>query len=106
MDYGSHDFNDDEFASVEAFVESLIDDERTVFTHQEMACLNRRLGVPVRTIRRELEGYGLTLALREKERHVRGFSSNPHDRWHGPGSCPTHGGSGWSQIMGMAGQEG
>lgn len=30
----------------------------------------------------------------------------PTAPWHGPGSCPTHGGSGWQQVAGFAGDEG
>ncbi len=100
------DPTDPEFETVEIFVEYLIDDERDSFTHVELNCLNRRLQRPTREIRRELEDYGLKLILRAKERPVRGFSANSHDRWFGPGSCPTHGGSGWGQIGGFAGQKG
>jgi hypothetical protein len=95
-----------EFESVESFIEYLCDDDRTEFTHGELAALNARLHVPTRLLRRELEGYGLTLRGQAHEVQVRTYLSNPHDRWSGPGSSPTHGGSGWEQIAGMAGQVG
>jgi hypothetical protein len=95
-----------EFESVEAFVEFLCDDDRTSFTHGELAILNARLHVATRLLRRELEGYGLTLRGQLHEARIRTVQDNPHDRWFGPGSSPTYGGSGWEQIAGFAGPEG
>ena len=95
-----------EYESVEAFVEECYDDERDTFTHADLGELAYRLKKSRSVVRKELEGYGLTLAERPKERRVRGFTSNPHDRWYGPGACKTHGGTGWEQINGFAGQEG
>ena len=106
IDYGGLDPDDDEFASIEDFVEYLCDDDRTSFDWRELNCLNARLRLTNRVIRRKLESWGLTLAERPHGRQHRGFRSNPHDRWYGPGSCPSHGGSGWSEITGMAGKEG
>jgi len=93
-----------EFESVEAFVEYLMDDEVEVFTAADLQALSAATQTSIRRLRVELEGWGLSLAHRPSERRVRGFTANPHDRWHGPGSCPTHGGSGWEQINGFAGQ--
>lgn len=106
VDFGGLDPEDAEFESVEALVEYLVDDDRTEFDWRELNCLSERTGKANRILRRELEAWGLTLAAREGERTVRGFNSNPHDRWFGPGSCPTHGGSGWEEITGMAGRKG
>ena len=97
------DPTDEEFSSVEALVEWLYDEEAEEFDHRHLLCLNVRLGRPLRALRRELEGYGLRLAKRPKERQARGFQSNPHNRWAGN---PCAGGSGWEQITGFAGQEG
>jgi hypothetical protein len=104
--FGNLNPDDDDFVSIEAFVESLLGEDEIQFDWRHLQCLNFRLGLRVQLIRQELESYGLTLADRSKDRHIRTFGSNPHDRWHGPGSCPTHGGSGWAQIVRRAGQEG
>jgi hypothetical protein len=106
VDFGGLDPEDSEYDSVEDFVEYLVDDDRTMFDWRHLNCLASRTGRPNRELRQELEGWGLTLAERHKPQAHRGFNSNPHDRWYGPGSCPTHGGSGWEEITGMAGQRG
>lgn len=102
LDCGPYDHESYEYASVEAFVEYLVEDEGDeTFNHHHLACLNARLGRPVGDIRKDLEDYGLKLARRPKQRRIRTFQDNPHDRWYGPGSSPTHGGSGWEQITGF-----
>jgi hypothetical protein len=106
IDYGGLDPSDGEFASVEDFVEYLCDDDRTEFDWRHLNCLSARTGRSNRALRQELQGWGFALAERKAPKRVRGFNANPHDRWYGPGSCKTHGGSGWSEITGMAGQEG
>lgn len=53
-----------EYASVEAFVEYCIDDERVEFTSADLGALNRHTRRPVHELRLELETYGLRLALR------------------------------------------
>lgn len=102
IDFGGLDPNDDEFASIEAFVEYLWDDDREEFDWRELNCLNARTQKTNRAIRRELESWDLKLAKRPHEKTHRGFRTSSHDRWFGPGSCPTHGGSGWAQIIGQA----
>jgi hypothetical protein len=84
-----------EYASIEDFVQFLIDDERDQFTHEDLQALNYRLRRPVKDIKEELQGWGFTLQLREPEKKVRGIQTPSHDRWFGPGSMPTHGGSGF-----------
>jgi len=93
-----------EFESVEAFVEFLMDDEVEVFTAADLQALSAATQTSITRLRVELEGWGLSLAHRPSERHVRGFTANSHDRFYGPGSSPMHGGSGWEQINGFAGQ--
>ncbi len=96
-----------QYASVEALVEYLMyEDERFDFTHEHLTHLRRRLQRSARELRRELESYGLKLLPRAKPKHFRGFDSNDHDRWYGPGSSKTHGGTGYEQINGFAGQKG
>jgi len=87
-----------EYKSIEDFAQFLIDDERTEFTHEDLAALNYRLRKQVAEIKKELEAYGFKLAEREKESKARGFKTSDHDRWYGPGSDKTHGGSGFSNF--------
>lgn len=95
-----------EFESIETFVQECMDDDRDTFTHEDLGELAYRLQRSRSKVRADLEGYGLKLAERAPEKRVRGFTANPHDRWYGPGSSPTHGGTGYEQINGFAGQEG
>jgi hypothetical protein len=95
-----------EHESIEAFVEYMVDDEREVFTHADVNAIAQATRTSHHKVREDLEKYGLRLACRNNEKNVRGFSSNPHDRWYGPGSERTHGGSGWEQINGFSGKEG
>lgn len=97
--FGGLDPQDYEFTDVDTFAEYLLDDERTEFTHHEMACVNTRTGIPVGQIRQTLESYGFSLKRREREQNFRGFKSNPHDRW---SAYPSHGGGGGGSIVGMA----
>jgi hypothetical protein len=93
---------DAEYSSIEDFVQFMLDDERDTYTHEELGALNFRTRTPVNAIRKELEGYGLTLANRPNEKKVRGFNSNSNDRWYGPGSMATHGGAGIDPTTGRA----
>lgn len=104
--FGDEDPSDPDFQSIEAFVEAWMDDGEEVFTRHQLACLAWNLKRSRRSIRRELESYGLRLEARGSLRRFRTVGDNPHDRWYGPGSCPTHGGSGWEQITGFAGVAG
>lgn len=96
---------DPEHESIEAFVEYMMDDERETFTHADLNQLAAATQTSNHKVRAELEGYGLRLARRANDKRVRGVTSNPHDRWYGPGAERTHGGSGWEQINGFGGQE-
>ncbi len=95
-----------EYESVEAFVEFCIEDERDKYDHEDLTHLSVNLKLSPNKIRKELEEYGLTLKYREKEKDMRGFNTNDHDRWYGPGADRSHGGSGQDQISGFAGREG
>ena len=97
--FGRLNPRDAEFASIEDFVECLCDDDTNTFNHEHLACLEFRLNKAVWIIRKELEAYGLKLAKRGVERHIRTFSTNPNDRWQ---ACPSHGGGGGSSIQGYA----
>lgn len=94
------------YNNVEEFATELVDDERESFTFAEADSLAEDLQVTTAKVIRDLQAYGLKYEGRKVEKRVRGFSSNPHDRWSGPGSSPTHGGSGYEQINGFGGREG
>lgn len=95
-----------EYESVEAFAEYLMADERTEFTLDDVVVLADRTQMSNPKIIHELKSYGFTMATRVPPKKVRGYQTSSHDRWFGPGSSKTHGGSGWEQITGLAGQEG
>jgi hypothetical protein len=96
-----------ETRSIEAFGEFLLADERTTFTFEEACELAEALGYSLPTpVIRGLKAYGFAMEERRTERRVRTISTSSHDRWYGPGSCKTHGGSGWEQIAGFAGRTG
>lgn len=92
-----------EYESVEAFVEFLLAEERASYTVQEAHDLSHGARIPLPEVHRELRAYGLALVRREPPRRVRGFTSNDHDRWYGPGASRTHGGSGATIITGFVG---
>jgi hypothetical protein len=97
---------DAEVQSVEALAEHLMGASETEFTALQLQLLNFNTHRPVHTLRVELESYGFSIAKRPLERRVRGFTTSSNDRWTGPGSSPTSGGSGWEQINGFAGRQG
>lgn len=95
-----------EFETVETFVEFLLDDERTSFTLGEAAKVAARTGTSNRAAIDALVGYGLTYDAPGVARRVRGYTTSSNDRYFGPGSERMHGGSGYEQVTGFAGQEG
>lgn len=96
----------EDYQSIEAFVEAAIEDDELQFDWRHLAALAWNLRRSRETIRKELISYGLHFGCKPSGRRVRTIGDNPHDRWYGPGSSPTHGGSGWEQVAGFAGQEG
>ena len=95
-----------EYASVTDFAEYLMDDERDSFTAAELHQLCYYLKARWIEVKAALEAYGFVIAGVSKEQQPRMATDNPHDRWFGPGSSNSHGGSGWEQIAGFAGQVG
>lgn len=81
------------------------DDNRKVVSFEECDAVAEALGCHASCITRGLRALGFE-TVRAIPRRVRTISSNSNDRWFGPGSCPTHGGSGYEQISGFAGQKG
>lgn len=92
-----------EYASIEDFVEYLLDDDRVSYTHRDLGLLSESLGLSVAKVRAALDSWGLKLAERPHEQEVRGFSSWDNNRWAGN---PCGGGTGWEQISGFAGRKG
>jgi hypothetical protein len=91
-----------EFASIEAFVQFCMDDDKETFSHEDLTALNFRLRTPVASIRQALESFGLALETRLALKRTRGFTTSSNDRWFGPGSSRTHGGSGFTSQAGTS----
>jgi hypothetical protein len=82
---------------VESFLQELMDDERTHFAFEEAEAAAFEGGLSVATpLIRAAVDMGFQMLPREPEKHVRGFTSNSHDRW---SAYPSHGGAAYSQIM-------
>jgi hypothetical protein len=95
------------WTSIEEFGEFLLGEDRTSFTYAEACEVASAIGHSVPTVViRVLKGYGFEAEARPIERRIRTISTSSHDRWWGPGSSKTHGGSGWEQITGIEGQTG
>jgi hypothetical protein len=92
-----------EYATLEDFVEYMLEDERYRYTYRDLQLLSESLKLSIPKVRAALDDWGLKLATRPKEQEVRGFSSWDNNRWAGN---PGAGGSGWEQISGFAGQKG
>jgi hypothetical protein len=96
----------DEHSSIESFVEWCMADDVTAFTFEDVCEIAVQARMSRNVVIRELQGYGLTYEGRPAVRAVRGFTTSSNDRWFGPGSSKTHGGSGHEQIGGFAGRKG
>ncbi len=93
-------------AALDLYMDELLEDDRTSFTFAEAEKLAIELGFSIATaVIKGLKARGLTMNERQPERKVRGFRSNNHNRYCDPNN-KTHGGSGYEQISGFAGQTG
>jgi hypothetical protein len=92
-----------EYASLEDFIEYMMDDEREEYDHEELGMLAYSMKLSVSKVRAILDDWGLRLADRPKEQNVRGYTSWDENRWAGN---PCGGGTGWEQILGFSGQKG
>ena len=95
-----------EYESVEAFAEFLMADDRESFTYMEADLIGRGLKVATYVVIDGLKEYGFGYEGRASEKRVRGYRTSSLDRWYGPGSMKSHGGSGHEQICGFGGQKG
>ena len=92
--------------ALDLFRDELLEDDRTSFTFAEAEKLAGELGFSVASVVIQgLKARGFTMVERQPDRQVRGFRSNNHNRYCDP-TNKTHGGSGWEQITGFAGQNG
>lgn len=94
-----------EYASVEALVQFLMDDERTSFfpgEAQAVAIATRR---DQKAVSDELKEYGFTTVALDVQKVTRGFNSNPNGT-HPFQANPTYTTSGGSNILGFAGSQG
>jgi len=93
--FGGLDRDEDCFQSLETFVDEVAERVPATYSCFELQCLCWNIRRSPQDLIRELASLGATLFSRATPRRIRTFSSNPHDRWYGPGSEPTHGGSGF-----------
>jgi len=92
--------------ALDLFVADLLDDDRTSFTFQEAEGLAAELGFSTAVeVIKGLRERGCAMDERKPAREVRGFRANNHNRFCDPAN-KTHGGTGWEQINGFAGQSG
>lgn len=70
-----------EFKSVEAFAQHLMDDDRETFSPGEAQKVAEAIHRPLREVTEEIKSYGFKVQIARVEREVRGFNSNPHDRF-------------------------
>ncbi len=98
-----------EYATVEAFVQFCLDDEKTTFTSGDAQRIAQNLWPTtptdrtINTVIEQLKGWGLRLVNGERRANSRGFTANSHNRWTNGENA---GGSGFEQINGFAGREG
>lgn len=94
-------------ARVAVLAEELLANEETLtVAFVEVQNLAEELGVNLAVMVGLVKNAGLTVGPREVPKAVRGFTTSSNDRYFGPGACKSHGGSGWEQINGFAGQKG
>jgi len=92
--------------AVASFVDDKLGDDETSFAFPEAEKIAADVGIHVSTIIRLAQNAGLEFLGRATPKQVRGFTTSSNDRYFGPGSSKSHGGSGWEQISGFAGPKG
>ena len=96
-----------EHASIEAFVQFLMDDERDSFLPGEAQKVAEAMRCSTHEVIMELKGYGFkTRTNGVQTQAVRGFTSNPHGTPRFSGENSTFTTPGGSNICGFAGREG
>jgi len=95
-----------EFASVETFVQYLLDEERESFLPGEAQAVAKAIGSDLATVTRTLQDYGLILMNRTVQKATRGITSNPNGTFPFSGANSTFTTSGSDSIIGFAGRAG
>ena len=95
-----------EFLSVEAFVEFLMDDERTSFLPGEAQKVAANTKSRLSQIIDELKGFGLTIHTNVVQKETRGINSHSHGTHPFSGNGSTFTTPSGSNIMGFAGRIG
>lgn len=88
---------------ITSLVEDLLDNDETEAPWHLLDAIAAELGCATYAVIQEAKTQGLTVGPRGVAKRVRTISSNSHDRWQ---ASPTHGGTGWQQVSGFAGDEG
>lgn len=99
------DHKSPEYASVESFVQFLMDDERTSYYPGEIQAVAKASGHSMTAVAKEVQSYGFSPVVGEIQRVTRGFNDNPNGT-HPHQANPTFTTSGSSNILGLAGFEG
>ena len=90
-------------AAAEALVTEALDNEQGAVPFAAVEAAAGEIGAHPSALVRKVQQYGINVAERAVPKAVRGYTSNPNNRW---AACPSHGGSGWEVISGFAGREG
>ena len=93
-------------ARLAEIAEEKLADDTLWISFDEVVKLADELGLNLAAVVGLAKAAGLDIGSRALPKSVRGFTTSSHDRHYGPGSCKSHGGSGWAQINGFAGQKG
>lgn len=94
-----------EYASVESFVQYLMDDERAAFFPGEAQAVSIATSRPMQEVVAEIQSYGFKTVVLAVQKITRGFQSNPNGT-HPFQENPTFTTSGTNNIVGFAGSEG
>jgi hypothetical protein len=84
-----------EYRSMLAFLAFLDADGTKDFSFEQLQELHRVTKESRRLLREEMEALGYRYLGRPHEKRVRGVKTSSNDRWFGPGSEKTYGGSGF-----------
>lgn len=95
-----------EYASVESFVEFLLDDDRTSFLPGEAQKVAANTKCGISQIIVELKSFGLSVMTNNVQKETRGITSHSHGTHPFSGSGSTFTTPGGSNIMGFAGRTG
>jgi len=91
---------------IDSLIEDKLCDNSITVEFHELQKISQEIGIHVSTIISMAKKSGLEVKDRPFDKKIRGFKTSSNDRWFGPGSCSTHGGSGWTQINGFASHSG